>query len=169
MDRKVWTKASKDSAGLRRYYNNHRQNYMWDERYRGKIYLCDDKKTMKKVKKMKKGGLFRKKHPDSEILKEINKGDQQLEIKEGLFAKGENAIIDHYAWGIGDKKKLKRREPYFVRGEIIPPQVKKLEEVRGEVLADYQNYLEEQWIEELRDKYAVKMNEEKKKKKKKNE
>lgn len=35
-----------------------------------------------------------------------------------------------------------------------------LDEIRGTVIADYQNYLEEQWLEELREKYDVWINRE---------
>ena len=155
MDREVWSKASRDTAGLKRYYKNHQRNYMWGERFKGKIYFCDDKQTLEKVRKMKKGGLFRKKYSDREILEQVNQDGNQLRIKKGIYTKGGNDIIDHYAWDMGDNASLESREPYFVRGEIIPPQVKKLEEARGEILADYQNYLEEKWIKELKRKYSV--------------
>lgn len=161
MDRKVWSKASKDTSGLREYYEEHKNDYMWDERFKGKVYLCDNQKILEKVKRLKKGGflnLFRKKHSDKEILEKINKDQQQLEIIEGVFTKGENAIIDHYAWGRDNQKELKNKKPYLVEGEIISSKPKRLEEVRGIILADYQNYLEEQWIQKLKDKYTIQVN-----------
>jgi len=160
MDRQVWTKASEDTAGLKKYFQNHRNNYMWGERFKGKIYLCDDKQTLKEVKKMKKGGLFRKKYDDNELLEKLNSENQkQLEIKEGKFHKGENPIIDLQAWDIGSKEKLDEKRPYLVKGEKLSPQPKSFEEARGAVLADYQNYLEKQWLEQLKEKYAVQVNE----------
>jgi peptidyl-prolyl cis-trans isomerase SurA len=159
MDRKVWAKASEDSSGLRRYYENHKNNYMWGERFRGKIYLCDNEKVLNRVKKLKKGGWFRKSHSDPEILNKINKDEKKLHIKEGLFHKGDNPIIDHYAWDMETENKIKNKQPYLVEGEIVPPEPKKLEETRGAVLADYQKYLEKQWIKELNNKYEVNINE----------
>ncbi len=160
MDRKVWSKATEDSTGLRRFYENHKNNYMWGERFRGKIYLCDNQKVLKRVKNLKKGGWFRKSHSDPEILSKINKDEKKLEIKEGLFHKGDNPIIDHYAWDMEGENKLKKRKPYLVEGEIVPPEPKKLEEARGAVMADYQNYLENQWIKKLKNKYTIQINEE---------
>ena len=160
MDRQVWSKASQDTTGLENYFKNHRKNYMWGERFQGKIYLCDDKETLKKVKKMKKGGLFRKKYDDQELLEELNSENQkQVEIQEGKFQKGENPIIDLHAWNIGSKEKLSEKRLYLVKGEKIAPQPKSLEEARGAVLADYQNYLEKQWLEQLKEKYSVEVNE----------
>ena len=42
--------------------------------------------------------------------------------------------------------------------KIIPIQNKKLDESKGQITADYQDYLEKQWIEVLRKKYPVKVN-----------
>jgi len=161
MDRKVWAEASRDTAGLRQYYKNHRQEYMWGERFRGKIYLADNSQILEQVKKMKKGGLFRKKYDDQEVLEEINsENEKKLEIKKGIFLKGDNPIIDLNAWNIGSKDQIKEKRPYMVKGEIIPPQPKAFEEARGTVLADYQNHLEKEWLAQLRDQYTVEVNEE---------
>lgn len=161
MDRKIWSKASEDTTGLKEYYENHKENYMWPERFKGKIYLCDNKETLKKVKKMKKGGLFRKAKSDEEILAEFNtKERKKVKIKEDLFSKGDNQIIDYFAWDIGDKAKIQDKKPHFVTGNIISPKIKSLNEARGAVIADYQNHLEEKWIKELRNKYEIIINEE---------
>jgi peptidyl-prolyl cis-trans isomerase SurA len=161
MDKKVWSKASEDTAGLKQYFNNHRDDYKWNERFRGKIYFADNKKVLEKTKKLKKGGIFKKSWSDQELLKKFNsENEKKLEIKKGMYVQGENKIIDRYAWDIGDKKEIKSNRPYFVRGKIIPPKNKKFNEVRGAVLADYQNYLEKQWIRELKNKYTINVNEE---------
>lgn len=159
MDRQVWSKASQDTVGLKKYHSNHKDRYMWGERFRGTLYLCDDQSTLKKVRKMKKGGLFRKKYSDREIKKQLNTSDKkQVEIQKGIFQQGENQIIDHYAWNIGEKSQIKEKEPYMVRGKKLQPQPKSFQEARGAVLADYQNYLENQWLQQLKDKYKVQVN-----------
>jgi peptidyl-prolyl cis-trans isomerase SurA len=160
MDRKVWSKASEDTSGLKQYFENHRDKYKWNERFKGKIYFADNKKILKEVKKLKKGGLFRKSWSDEELLSKFNSDkEKKIEIKKGTYLQGENKIIDHYAWDIGNKKEIETNRPYFVRGEIIPPQHKMFDEVRGAVIADYQNYLEKQWIKQLKEKYTIDVNE----------
>jgi peptidyl-prolyl cis-trans isomerase SurA len=42
--------------------------------------------------------------------------------------------------------------------ELLPPQPKALEEARGYVIADYQDHLEKEWVESLRQRYTVKIN-----------
>ena len=43
---------------------------------------------------------------------------------------------------------------------IYPPARKTLDEARGYVIADYQDYLEKQWVKQLRDTYKVDVNQE---------
>jgi peptidyl-prolyl cis-trans isomerase SurA len=42
---------------------------------------------------------------------------------------------------------------------VLEPQNKRLEEVRGVVISDYQKYLESNWIEQLKKDYPVVINE----------
>jgi peptidyl-prolyl cis-trans isomerase SurA len=41
---------------------------------------------------------------------------------------------------------------------VLPPAPKELAEVKGLVTAEYQNYLEKEWIKELRVKYPFTVN-----------
>ena len=52
----------------------------------------------------------------------------------------------------GNKTKL------ILVNDIIEAQPKELEEVRGLITSDYQNYLENQWFIQLKEKYPVKIN-----------
>ncbi|MFO8236580.1 MAG: peptidylprolyl isomerase [Bacteroidales bacterium] len=160
MDREVWGKASEDTTGLEEFYQKNKKQYMWPEQYEGKVYLGNDESTLKKVKKMKRGGLFRKSYSDDQILAELNSEEKtRVEIKEGIFNKGDNPIIDNHVWNIADEAGIPDDKHYMVRGEIISPRVKTLEEARGEVIADYQKQLEKDWIKELREKYKIDINE----------
>ena len=49
---------------------------------------------------------------------------------------------------------------FFKVEAIEPPSPKGLADARGYAVADYQDYLEKQWIEELRKEYPVQVNEE---------
>jgi peptidyl-prolyl cis-trans isomerase SurA len=43
-------------------------------------------------------------------------------------------------------------------GKVIPSSPKALSEARGYIVADYQDHLEQQWVESLRKAYEVKIN-----------
>jgi peptidyl-prolyl cis-trans isomerase SurA len=83
-----------------------------------------------------------------------------LEITEGVFQKGDNAYVDNIDWKPGTYTlNQDGRVIYIEVAGVEQPRAKTLEEARGQVISDYQTYLEKQWIDELRKKYAVVINE----------
>ena len=73
-DDKVWSKAVKDTVGLKDFYDKNKQNYMWDERLDATIYTCANEDVAKETHKLMKAGKL----TDDEILKEINKTNIKL-------------------------------------------------------------------------------------------
>ncbi len=64
--------------------------------------------------------------------------------------------MDH---GVSQIYNKKDKQFTIIRvNSIIEPRNKKLNETRGQVINDYQNYLEEQWIKSLHKKYKIKIN-----------
>lgn len=155
-DKKVWSAAVKDSAGLANFYAKNKNNYLWDDRVEATVYTCKDAKVAEQAKK-----LMKKKKTDEDIVKTINK-DSQLNIKveNGKYLKGDNDIVDKVEWTPGmSKDVVKDNQVSFVMiNKILAKEPKTLNEAKGLVTADYQNYLEKQWVEELRKKYPVKIN-----------
>jgi len=94
------------------------------------------------------------------IEKLINQNsDLNLRIESGYFEKGDNEIIDMVDWKPGMYDLSIENTEYLVDVEkIIPPVEKDLSEVRGQVISDYQNYLEKEWIKKLKSKYSVNIN-----------
>ena len=43
--------------------------------------------------------------------------------------------------------------------EVMPPMEKTMDEARGYIVADYQDYLEKEWIQELQRSYKIDVNE----------
>lgn len=83
-----------------------------------------------------------------------------LEISAGKFQVGENALLDSLEWKTGEfSYKKGNRSVYIISKELLEPTTKTLDEGRGQVISDYQNYLEKEWIKELRQKYPVTLNE----------
>lgn len=83
-----------------------------------------------------------------------------LEIAAGKFQAGENTLLDSLEWKTGEiNYKKGNRFVYIWSKALLEPTAKTLDEARGQVISDYQNYLEKEWIKELRKKYAVALNE----------
>jgi len=76
-----------------------------------------------------------------------------------MYPKNENELINNCTWAVGECTFDKNNRYYLVIiDKIDPPRNKTFEEARGMIISDYQTYLESQWIEELRKKYPVSVN-----------
>ncbi len=156
----VWDKANNDSIGLEQYYKtNLSQKYKWDERARVSLYTLktDDPKTGEKVR------LLASKKPAADVLKKINKKTEVVTVMEKLYEKGKNKDLGAF-WSAGSVTSIKTdpatKTAFFLKiEEIVPPTPKALSEARGYAVADYQDYLEKQWIDDLRKTYTVQVNE----------
>lgn len=157
-DQKVWSAAIKDTVGLQKYYDANKNNYMWEERYEVIDYKCKDAKIDAQLQKM-----LAKKKSNDEILKVINKDSQlNLSIDRATYKKGENIHAD--AAAKSTKKMVTVIENNMIHtysiDKLLPAGPKALNESRGIITADYQNFLEKEWLKELHAKYPVKVNKE---------
>jgi peptidyl-prolyl cis-trans isomerase SurA len=156
MDKEVWSKALSDSIGLKEYYNNHKNNYKWNERWKGSIYFCKTENVYRKVKKdIHKRRLFKRKLTNEELLEKYNNENEVLKIEEGLFNPGENNIIDQMVWNNSSEENDNLL--ILIKGEKLKPTIKSFSEAKGNVISDYQEYLEKEWIKNLRDKYNIRI------------
>ncbi|HLN52918.1 MAG TPA: peptidylprolyl isomerase [Lentimicrobium sp.] len=157
---KIWSRASKDTTGLEAFYDANKQNYMWGQRVDASVYTVKstDKKIVDQLKDLVKKGLT-----DNEILEMINNDSTTIvSIDRRKFEKGDNEQVDTVKWEKGAiAESSSDGKTIIVRvNEVVSPEPKKLNEARGLVTANYQDYLEQQWIKELRAKYPFKVNQE---------
>ncbi len=265
MDKKVWSKAIDDSAGIQNFYNTKKNSYMWEQRVNVQIFNCATEAIRNQVKEKLKSGvveltstkfndiLFKTntftldesamsklvvpkdillKNPkmkleitayadkselksDSKIAvkraneikkyliannvdstklilksivsaasqgnitdrtkaglklfttsvkeleKEFNSNQAlNLQITEGKFQKHDNEIIDSVEPKVGEFNIEKNNR--FILLKILSieePRAKYLNECKGLVISDYQNKLEEDWINSLKQEYKINVNE----------
>ena len=152
-DKKVWSKAVKDTSGLKEFYEKNKENYKWDERADVSIYTAANAKIAGEVRKM-----LAKNKTEKQILEAINKSSQlNLQVDSRIFQKGENSLVDA-SWNPGispDKVQENGKVAIVVVHKLLKPEVKSFNEAKGVVTADYQNHLEKEWLDSLRKKYTV--------------
>lgn len=174
-DEMVWSKAVADSAGLEQYYQAHKQENMWGPRVEV-VALSYDKKAMldanvtldnanktflSAMKKSLKSGNF--KDNISAAMAKMGVNDSILSASGSVkaYSKNDNAVVDSMQWKSGVQKIVddgKRINIYFV-SKTLEPAPKTLEECRGVMISGYQTVLETQWMEQLRAKYKVSVDE----------
>jgi len=153
----VWEKAMNDTVGLRKFFNQNKANYVWEApRYKGRVLYCKDNKTASQVKNILKTT------PADSIdsqLRKLNKSGNVLKTEQGLYAKGTNKAIDYYVFRLGDFKPASDYPIVFVDGKLLSnPEC--CDDIKGQVVQDYQAYLDKEWLKQLRAKYPVSINQE---------
>jgi peptidyl-prolyl cis-trans isomerase SurA len=157
-DDKVWSKAVKDTTGLKQYYDLHKKNYVWQTRADITRFSTKDTSFVSRIISLA---------PQRASKKLTNKAFNKLvcgqdtilyvEIVDLKFEKGADTIVDAMVWKKGTIKTYQDKGRSYVLycNGTVKPQVKLLKEARGLVTADYQNELEKEWIAYLRNKYPV--------------
>ncbi|WP_027451083.1 peptidylprolyl isomerase [Xylanibacter brevis] len=157
----VWDKGAKDEEGLARYFKKHKKNYAWDEpRYKGMAYHVKDVADIKAVKDCVKKLDFDK---WADKLRTTFNADSviRIRVEKGIFKKGDNALVDSLVFKKDTTVAKVKDYPYdAVYGKILKKGPETYQDVRGQVVSDYQEQLEKEWIAQLRRKYTFKVNEE---------
>lgn len=158
-NRLVWDKAAKDEAGLAAFFKKNRKRYAWTEpRFKGIAYNCKDAADVEAVKRSIKKVDF---DDWAETLrKQFNDSTLRIKVVKGIFKKGDNALVDREIFQVDTTYTApKGYEHTAVFGKKLKAP-KTYDDVRELVVADYQEYLEKQWIDNLRKQYPVVLNEE---------
>lgn len=151
MEKEVWNKASEDSIGQRKFFDSNPGKYKAEERAQGEIYASTTKAHIEELKKALEQN-------DSTLVASLV-DSLNIKVEDGKFEKNERVVLSKIDWAPGLYQTENNNTAYLVEVEkIIPPGPKTFEEARPEVISDYQTYLENTWIEQLKKKYPVKIN-----------
>jgi peptidyl-prolyl cis-trans isomerase SurA len=156
-DDEVWTRAMKDTVGQREFFNQNRQNYMWDERADVIVFYCNNEAVAIEIKE----NLADDNSNLNDLYKAMNQDNSMtFSYTKDVIEKGDKEVVDKVDWSEGYHviEDYKGRYVLVKINEIKASSPKKLKEIKGLVIADYQSYLEKNWIELLMDKYEVSVN-----------
>ena len=159
-NRQVWDKAAKDEAGLERFFKKNKKKYAWDEpRYKGMAYHVKEQSQVKAVADCVKKLPFDK---WAEALRTTFNGDSviRIRVEKGIFKKGDNALIDSLVFNKDTTVTHLKEYPIdAVYGKLLKKGPEDYTDVRGLVVADYQEQLEKEWVADLRRRYPVEIDE----------
>ncbi|RGK95718.1 peptidylprolyl isomerase [Prevotella disiens] len=158
--REVWDKASNDEAGLQAYFKKHKKHYAWKEpRFKGIAYHVQKKEDVKAVKDCVAKIPFK---DWGEKLRTTFNNDSTIRIRveKGLFKQGDNPLVDKEIFKQNTTVKPVENYPIdAVYGKKLK-NPEEMNDVRSQVISDYQESLEKEWIKALRKKYTVSVNRE---------
>ncbi len=152
----VWDKASQDSVGLVEFHSTRSSDYQWNERAVASLYTlkAGNEALLNKIKKEATNKTA------EEVLEKFNKEKVILSVKEKVFEKDKSNFPKGFDWSVGsisevEINKRNKASSFYKLEEILPSGNKTLKEARGYVIADYQDYLDKKWLEELKKEYKV--------------
>ncbi|SHG40384.1 peptidylprolyl isomerase [Winogradskyella jejuensis] len=156
MEKEIWNKASKDSTGLKNYYDSNASKYQWEDRIETTIATSSSKEMASSVQKLIKEG---KSQEDIKTI--LNKDNQQNVIfTSGSFEKSNPKLPTDLVFIEGVSEIYEHNDNFHVFNiiSVLPASTKTLKEARGSVVNDYQNEIEKQWLKSLRDRFKVSVN-----------
>ncbi len=155
-DEKIWSKAINDTTGLSEFLSKNQSNYMWKPRVDAEIYRVKNDSIAQLVRNYLNAGM-----PLDSVIRLTNSSSSlNVGFERGKYEEGDNSIIDKAVKKVGVQQIENGDKLIFlVRiNKILEAGSKELSEARGLITADYQNYLHDEWIKSLREKYSVTLN-----------
>lgn len=157
MERNIWSKASLDSVGLHQYYEQHKNNYKWSASADAVLYSCANAAVAKNaVEQIDKGRYWR------DVMSE---NSTEVQADSGRYELSQIPVIDrtNFTQGLVTAPVVNSGDGTAVFAQVIKlypqDQQRNFEDARGLVINDYQSLLEQKWIDSLKKKYPVKVNE----------
>ena len=159
MDREVWDKAVKDTVGLKEFHERNASKYMWEDRAQACIITVTKPESLPKVKALLDNGV------PFDSLRSVIKRDSISSsfVRNGFYQRGDNQYVDQTEWKVGVRNEIPstvdQSTVIVCIRDVRKPEQKTLKEARGLVTSDYQVELEQKWVQSLKDKYPVTINE----------
>ncbi|MGB5264001.1 MAG: peptidylprolyl isomerase [Lutimonas sp.] len=157
LENKIWKAAEMDSLALKNYFEKNAENYFWKQSAHCIIANCNEKFFAEKVR-----NLLMERKSTEEIKREVNEGATiHVLFSENLIELPSTKLPEGFDLKIGVSDIYTEDDNHFTVVDVLeirPPRQKKLEECRGQVINDFQNNLEQEWIASLKESHKVKWN-----------
>ncbi len=154
-DQMIWSKAIKDTSGLKSFYEKNQDTWKYPNRAKTEIYTIQDKKTVKKIYKL----LSKKIRYDS-IQKIVNQDNLNVKLNKKTLDEFNDFNMSYNELSEGISKPIKVNEKFIILNvyEKLDSRNKLLNEAEGIIVSAYQNHLEKEWIKKLRSENEITVN-----------
>lgn len=156
MEKEIWERAKNDTIGLEKFYEAHKNEHLWKNRVDVTIL------SSTKLDMIKKALALLKKKTEVQAIKDQLNVNNVVNVmsNKGIFEEGSDALPKGTKFEVGISDVFKEGEYYFVTkvDKVLPKGNKTLDECRGKIVNDYQQYLEQRWVDDLKQEFNVKVN-----------
>ncbi len=156
MEKEIWDRAKTDTIGLNTFYDEHKMEHMWKKRVDVTIASSTKQDIIKKAH-----ALLKKKEKPQDIKDKLNVDNViNVMMNSGVFEEGSDALPKTMKYDVGVSDVFSEGEYYFVTkvDKVMPAGVKTLEECKGKLINEYQQYLELRWVDDLKSEFTIKIN-----------
>jgi peptidyl-prolyl cis-trans isomerase SurA len=156
MEKEIWDRAKTDTIGLKTFYDEHKMEHMWKKRVEVTIASSTKQDIIKKAY-----SLLKKKEKPQDIKDKLNVDNViNVMMNSGVFEEESDALPKTMKYDVGVSDVFREGEYYFVTkvDKVIPAGVKTLEECKGKLINEYQQYLELRWVDDLKSEFTIKIN-----------
>ena len=156
MEKEIWDRAKTDTIGLNTFYDEHKMEHMWKKRVDVTIASSTKQDIIKKAH-----ALLKKKEKPQDIKDKLNVDNViNVMMNSGVFEEGNDALPKTMKYDVGVSDVFSEGEYYFVTKveKVMPAGVKTLEECKGKLINEYQQYLELRWVDDLKSEFTIKIN-----------
>ncbi|MGZ0016685.1 peptidylprolyl isomerase [Yeosuana sp. AK3] len=158
MESTIWNSSQTDSTAIKEFYESHKEQYMWPDRVQAVVASSSKESVLKKVAK------WLNNDSDIEAIKnKFNKNDEvNVIFTSGLMDAQDQSLPIDFEFKKGLSKIYKHNNGFVVAyvKDLYPSTQKSLDEAKGNVIADFQTEKESIWLETLRAKYKIVINQE---------
>lgn len=157
MEEQVWNKAVDDTTGLKEFYERNKNMYMWDDRVRTISVISNDNNNVEELVTVLGGDIS----IDS-LRTYIKANGIDATTRSIVYQKGENVNADAMEWKEGNisvfESSVDNSTQIIKIVEVRPAEPKAFKEAKGLITSAYQVELETLWLQQLKEKYPVKIN-----------
>lgn len=156
MEHTIWNITQSDSLEIQKFYDSNKAHYIFPERIDAIVASSSKQNVIKRVAKLLASDMGL-----DEIKNLVNSsGNVQVVFNSGIMDATHQALPEGLEFNTGMSKVYKHYDGFVVVkvNDVLPEQQKKFEEVKGEVISEYQANKEAKWLEELKLKYKVVVN-----------
>jgi len=156
MEEEIWNRASEDSVGQRAFYESHKDRYRGEPWASATVYAMRDSASASFLESEIRN--------NTDVMSRLDSLSASLETTilpvEVSWERGDNSPWQEIPQEIGVYCENIMDKWYVVEvTDVNPDGLRPFARTRGQVISDYQQYLEKEWVKQLKEKYPVKRNE----------